>query len=472
MSLPVVLGKSGAIPQQLQTLRDQIVALATAEDPGLTANLPGGLIEDIVSTDVGALTLIDQCKVDLINSLTPYGANLFLLNQLGQIYGMPYGTTSNTSVYVEFTGTPGFLIPKGLIVSDGTYNYVVQDPTVVPVTGTTDPVYCIATISGSWAVPPNTVTVIASSVPSPNTLSVNNPNAGTPSPGPESNETYRSLVLQAGYATSSGMQEFIKTMLYRVPNVNPNLVSVRYNTYYDKWECIVGGGDPYEVANAIFIGCGDTSALCGSALLVTGITRANPGVITTNLFHDLHDGEIINITGIRGMTNLNNVPLTVTVIDNTHFSIGINTSTFNPWVCGGLITPNPRNHVVTINNDPDIYEIPFVVPLQQAASIIVEWNASTTTIVSNVAVANIGTPIVVTYINSLKVGEPISFIELQSLLSAALHPIIPVDDLIYLNFEVYINGFQILPATNSEIVQGDIESYYFMTSADVGFVRK
>ena len=59
-----------------------LVALVASENPDYTANLPGSLIEDIASTDVGALTGIDQARVDAINSVTPYGANAFVLAQL------------------------------------------------------------------------------------------------------------------------------------------------------------------------------------------------------------------------------------------------------------------------------------------------------------------------------------------------------------------------------------------------------
>ena len=156
MTIPVVMSASGAVPTPPITLNQELIALAVASNPGLTANLPGTLIEDIASTDTGALVLIDQARVETINSVTPFGANLFLLNQLGQIYGVPQGTSTNTSVYVTFTGTPGYVIPKGTIVSDGSYQYVTQDASVISSGGTSASVYCVATISGSWAVPANT----------------------------------------------------------------------------------------------------------------------------------------------------------------------------------------------------------------------------------------------------------------------------------------------------------------------------
>ena len=103
--LPTVIGPAGLVPQPPQTIRDQILADAEALSPGLTADLPGLLIEDVLSTDVAAIVVADQARVDLVNSLTPYGANAFLLLQLGvNVYGVPVQEPSNTSVLVVVTG--------------------------------------------------------------------------------------------------------------------------------------------------------------------------------------------------------------------------------------------------------------------------------------------------------------------------------------------------------------------------------
>lgn len=267
MTIPVVMSASGAVPTPPITLNQELIALAVASNPGLTANLPGTLIEDIASTDTGALVLIDQARVETINSVTPFGANLFLLNQLGQIYGVPQGTSTNTSVYVTFTGTPGYVIPKGTIVSDGSYQYVTQDASVISSGGTSASVYCVATISGSWAVPANTVTTISSSVPAGVTLTVTNPLTGIPSTTAQTTEQYRQQVLGAGLIGASGMVQAIKTYLQNVPGVVDTLISVVRNG--TKWEVIVGGGDPYAVANAIFQSVGDPGVLTGSSVSST-----------------------------------------------------------------------------------------------------------------------------------------------------------------------------------------------------------
>ena len=126
-TIPLVMSTEGAVSTSPTNIRTTLVANVAATNPGYTANLPGTLIEDIASTDVAAIVQCDQARVDAINSVTPYGANAFVLAMLGAQFGVAQGKTTNTSVYVTFTGTVGFPIQPGFIVSDGTYQYVIQD---------------------------------------------------------------------------------------------------------------------------------------------------------------------------------------------------------------------------------------------------------------------------------------------------------------------------------------------------------
>ena len=131
VTIPTVLSIAGAQPTSPTVLNAELIAIAETLSPGLTATLPGSLVEDMSSTATAAVSLSDQAYVELLNSVTPYGANAYLLNQLGIMYGVTPGAASNTSVYVQFTGTPGFVISAGFIVSDGSYQYVIQDGGII-----------------------------------------------------------------------------------------------------------------------------------------------------------------------------------------------------------------------------------------------------------------------------------------------------------------------------------------------------
>ena len=460
--LPVVMGVSGPVVTSPVVLREELTALVAATNPDYTNDLPGSLIEDIASTDVGALTVVDQARVDLINSITPYGANEFLLNQLGQIYGVQRGKGSNTSVYVTFNGTPGFVIPIGFTVSDGNHQYVVQSGGVLGAAGQSPALYCLANVAGSWAVPIHTVTQIVTSVPTGVVLSCTNQSDGLPGATDQTNESYRAQVLQAGLAASQGSPNFIKTALQKVSGVQPHLISVR-NVDINQWQVICGGGDPYDVAYAIYSSVPDISSLVGSTLGVTNFTAANPGVVTVDLNHGYSTGQVVTIAGVTPSGY--NGSYTITVIDEKSFSVGVNTSGFGAYVSGGVVTPNFRNVTVSINDFPDTYDITFVNPPVQTVDVTLTWNTIGTNYVSPTAVAQAGTPAIVTYINSIYVGQPISIFELQDTFQNAVAGIIPISLISKMDFVIAINGIATSPAIGDIMVYGDPESYFATTEA-------
>lgn len=469
VNLPVVMSKSGLVPQTPTALLQQLIALVSATNPGYTANLPGSLIEDISSTDVGALIVCDQARVELVNSLTPYGANAFLLNQLGQIYGVTPGVGSNTSVYVVFTGTPGFVIGQGFLVSDGTYSYAVQNGGVVLSSGQSAPLYALAVSSGTWAVPANTVNIVQTSVPSTYTLTVTNPETGTPGSGSETETAYRARVLQAGLAVSQGLFSFLKATLTNIPGVQPRLIAAQPQVG-GGWKIIAGGGDPYAVAYGIYYSLFDISTLTGSVLSVTGITQAANAEISTDLNHGYTAGETITITGATP-TSYDFTADVVTVIDEKTFTVNYDTSMLAAWTSGGVLTPNLRNISVTIHDYPDNYVIPFVNPPQQTVSIALTWNTNSPNYVSPAAVSQLGTPALVTYINSIPVGQPINVFELEDAFQNAIQPILDPPFLTRMVFSVAINGVGTSPIAGTGIIEGDPESYFYTTAADISITQ-
>ena len=262
MTIPVILTAAGRTNTDPQTLRNNLVAAVSAENPGYTADLPGSLIEDITSTDVGAIVCLDQYVTELLNSISPYSANELILGQLGNMYGVQPGQTTNASVEITFTGTVGYVIAVGFVVSDGTHEYVVQESAIIPAGGVLSNVYCVANTSGSWAIPAGSVTTLITQPPSSITLSCTNPNAGTPQAAAETTDQYRAAVLTAGSASATGWVPTLRTALRNVSGVQQRLVSLRQLA--NKWEIIVGGGDPYAVAAAIFNNVLDISSLTGS----------------------------------------------------------------------------------------------------------------------------------------------------------------------------------------------------------------
>ncbi|AUW40059.1 hypothetical protein AL485_25260 [Serratia liquefaciens] len=396
--LPIIVTQSGAQPTPPKTLLSNLITNVSAIVPGYTANLPAGLITDLASTATGAVALIDSAMVDTINSVTPYGANVPMLMQLGNIYGVTQGKGYNTSVYVIFMGLPGFVIPKGLIVSDGNYQYAVQNNTIVPSGGQTSPVYCLATNSGTWAVPAGSVTQVITSVPSSTPLTCTNVTAGVSGADKQSEASYRSQVMRAGMFAVQGTPDCLKAALEKVSGVSKNLISYR-QVSVGKWAIIVGGGEPNEVANAIYQSIPDISVLTGDV--------NNPG------------GD------------------------------------------------PPENITVTIIDYPDSYDVPFILPTAQNASVIITWNVTSDNYVDPENVSSVTKEKIVDYINSIFVGVPISIYQIQNVFLSAISSLVKVSQVSLIDVVVAINGSIKQPEPETGLIYGDSYGYFTTDQSNV-----
>jgi hypothetical protein len=278
-NFPVIITTAGVQPTPPATLNTQLIADVAATSPGYTI-LPAGLIEDLSSTATGALVLIDTARVETLNALTIYGANAFLVAQLGLQAGIVQGTPVNTSVNVVFSGTAGFVISAGFLVGDGTHTYQVVSGGIIGSGGSSPAITAVAVDSGSWAVPANSVTIVLTSVPVSIGLTVTNPVAGVPATTTETEQSYRSRCIQAGLASAQGMPSFIKTMILNVPGVVARTVAV-HATLGSGLLIIAAGGDVDAVAYAIYSSVFDPSALLSSAL--------HPGDMVTVTINDYPD---------------------------------------------------------------------------------------------------------------------------------------------------------------------------------------
>lgn len=74
-----------------------------------------------------------------------------------------------------------------------------------------------------------------------------------------------------------------------------------------------------------------------ASVAVSGITRANPGVVSTAAPHGLSNGDAVWLDGIAGMVEVNRRRVTVTVLGGSTFSIGLDTAPYGAWTSGGTI---------------------------------------------------------------------------------------------------------------------------------------
>jgi hypothetical protein len=89
--------------------------------------------------------------------------------------------------------------------------------------------------------------------------------------------------------------------------------------------------DGVEVSNRYY---GAYDACMWTTKAITGITQANPAVVTST-GHGLVTGDVIKITGAVGMTEVNDQTFTVTAVDANTFSIGVDSTGYGAYTSGG-----------------------------------------------------------------------------------------------------------------------------------------
>ena len=71
---------------------------------------------------------------------------------------------------------------------------------------------------------------------------------------------------------------------------------------------------------------------------ITGISKANPGIITTSAAHGLVAGDLITIHDVEGMTEMNDkIYYVATIPTTTTFTVGVNTTGYTTYTSGGVI---------------------------------------------------------------------------------------------------------------------------------------
>lgn len=68
---------------------------------------------------------------------------------------------------------------------------------------------------------------------------------------------------------------------------------------------------------------------------ITAATQANPANITS-ANHNLTTGDMVTISGVVGMTQLNGNTYTIIVIDANNFTLGVNSTAYGAYVSGGI----------------------------------------------------------------------------------------------------------------------------------------
>ena len=261
--LPNIMTAAGLLPLTPAQIRQKVIDNIAIASPDLAVTLPASPLNAMLDTAVYSLVECNRDYVECVNSITPYAMNEYILNQWSFLMGITRNQFYRSSVYVEFTGTVGYVIGKGFLVSDGIHQFEVSNGGIIQTIGKIV-LYCICTNDDSFAIPANTVNQIVTSVYSPIVLTCNNLTDGFIGQGQESSSSFRARCFSSLQRTSTGTVDYAKDLLRRVAGVDPRLVSIKSNGGATKVIC--GGGDKFEVSDAIFKSGLDISRLIGSNL--------------------------------------------------------------------------------------------------------------------------------------------------------------------------------------------------------------
>ena len=92
---------------------------------------------------------------------------------------------------------------------------------------------------------------------------------------------------------------------------------------------------------------------------ISGVTQANPAVVTATA-HDFNNGELVTITGVVGMTELNGNTYTVANATANTFELqGIDSTLFTAYVSGGTAVSNALFELTTPYTEAQLSRIGF-----------------------------------------------------------------------------------------------------------------
>jgi len=110
-----------------------------------------------------------------------------------------------------------------------------------------------------------------------------------------------------------------------------------FEPYQSDYQTTITGGTSY--INDKYINCDWRYLPVGKVANITGITNANPAVVTTAINHPYSNGDTVVITQVNGMTQINNVKAVVSGATPTSFALtGVDSSAYGVYTSGGLVT--------------------------------------------------------------------------------------------------------------------------------------
>lgn len=269
------IGNTGVIKDSPTVIRERLLNKAIEEVEGFT-NLPSGIQNNLIDESVIIENEIQDMLSNVMNSISPSYANDFIVRELGEAFGLKIKDQALPNTTITFYGLAGVIIPEGLEVgnADGSKKFITTKSDIINTTGQVS-IYCEGADYYYTPTPANTLNILLNQVL--NVTSCTNLNDAVETTPAETISEFRSRFQTRALANRSGTVATLDNALREIEGTVDRLCTYKASQIVEKGvskailEIIVGGGDDYSVALAIF-----------NSILYPDILVSNPSGDETN----------------------------------------------------------------------------------------------------------------------------------------------------------------------------------------------
>lgn len=127
-----------------------------------------------------------------------------------------------------------------------------------------------------------------------------------------------------------------------------------YNPFVSIQDTVTSTGNPVtlQLITQRYNGMSLQTLQRATSASISGITQANPCVITTTAAHGINVGSRIALSGIVGMTQLNGTTQTVSAVTSTTLTLGdVNSTGYTAYSSGGTVVPDVVKFAINGNGE-------------------------------------------------------------------------------------------------------------------------
>lgn len=250
------IGKTGVIKDNPIEIRERLYEEVKKKIKGFV-DLPSSLQNNLIDESVVLECEMQDMISNMMNSISPTYANDFIVKELGEAFGLKMKDKQLPITTITFKGKIGVLIPEGVEVgnADGSKTFKTTESKIINASGEAD-VAALGVDYYDTPTPANSLNVMINKIA--NVDSCTNKNDVTESVPAETIEQFRNRFLTRTKANRAGTIATLDNNIKAVNGVSDRLVTYVETHVRDEeqvksvLEVIVGGGDDYEVAAALF----------------------------------------------------------------------------------------------------------------------------------------------------------------------------------------------------------------------------